>query len=337
MGFVYLMVLLISFLFELFIISSDLSNIGPLFVRQWRSAGYSQAPGKILQCQISSQTNSDRTVVYRAIKIKYEFDVGGHEWEAGRCSYFDGHQHPVGHDLTGETASQYSEGSAVKVYYNPNDPGDALLFPGPGGDEIVLHVYKDMLSLYLISVFWVVCLPGFLRSVLKPLAGGVKIIRKTRLVQAPLPWFNPAIIAIASGLLTLALFGTLLNGRQASVFMACTGLLASILAVVLAHLWIGGVIRSGKYNLEIDKNSGTLTLPKTFFCRDRQVVRISEISEVTTKAFVVSSGKGNQCFFAPTLELRDHDCKPIAIVKWPERGRAESFTTWLRSELGISD
>jgi hypothetical protein len=41
--------------------------------------------------------------------------------------------------------------------------------------------------------------------------------------------------------------------------------------------------------------------------------------------------------FALTLQLREHGCKPIAIIRWDERKRAESFAAWLRSELEIPE
>ena len=335
MGLVYLMFLLISLFAELFIISSDLRNTGPLFVRQWSSGNYSQTTGKIIECQIQSQTNLDRTVTYRAVQIKYQFEAGGHEWEAGRFSYFDHHQPAIGHDLTGETVSQYAAGSAVRVYYNPNDPADALLFPGPGGDEIVLYIYKAMGSLYLASVFWVVCWPGFRRAISNPPAGGVKIVRERRLVRVQLPWFNPAVITMGVGIVSLSCFSGFLNGRHASVTVAGAGLILNNAVVIAVFALLKYKIRSGKYNLEIDKDSGSLVLPVRFFHRDRLKINIPEIVDVTTKALVVRTAKGNQYSFVPSLELRHHGSTPIAIVTWSERKRAESFTAWLRSELEI--
>jgi hypothetical protein len=181
------------------------------------------------------------------------------------------------------------------------------------------------------AIFWFICLPRILRAVLHPPAGGVKIICENGLKRVQLPWFNSSVVAGVSGVISLACCSTFLRSRPVSPLSASAGLFCSIAVAFMVYFYLWWRIRSGRHNLDINKDLGVVTLPG-----GRRIIKISEISAVTSEVNVTRNDRGQLNFcFVPSLRLRLPHSKSIALVSWTERSRSESFVGWLSTELGI--
>ena len=316
------------------IISSDICYIFDPFIRQLFSEKYLSTTGLITQSEIYSLTNSSGTIKYR-INIKYEYQAYSQKLESCRFRYFDESLYTEDIGQVKEITATYPKGSQVKVFYNPHNPTDALLSAGIIGDDLD-PFFKSLSFLYIILIIGSLCFIRLLRVIFRPLAGGVKIIYETQLVHVRLPWFSPATFAILSGIIGLICLSLLPIQRHKSLAFAVTELLSNLGVVAAVYLWLQHKIRSGDYDMDISKDTGTITLPKSFGRKDRLKINISEISAVTVDTEL---GRGNNSInmrsFVPSLHLHHGNSEPIRLIKWNEEGRAKDFAAWLRKELGL--
>jgi hypothetical protein len=328
-GVFYLFGLIFILCFSGKIISSDIRYVYAPFTRQLNSEKYLSTTGTITQSKIYSQTNSTGVINCR-INVAYKYQVGGQQQEAHRFRY-------IGDSLFTEDISVTAcrMGSHVMVFYNPQDPTDALLSPGITGEDLA-PFFKSLSFLYIMLIIGGLCFFRLLRAVFRPLAGGVKIICEAQLVRVQLPWFSPTTVAIMSGIFGLICLSLLPSQWHKSLAIAVMELLSNLGVVIIAYLWLRYKIRSGNYNLDISNDAGTITLPKKYGCKNRLTLKISEISTVTVDTEVWRGNNSiNMRNYVPSLHLRHKDSETIPLIKWQEKGRAEDFAVWLRKELGL--
>jgi len=95
-------------------------------VKAFNSNSWPTAQGVITRADISTST-SDEDIMYAA-EIRYTYQIDGQEMHGSQVTFGD---ISTSNQRNAERAvGQYKLGSAVQVYYNPDNPLEAVLQPG---------------------------------------------------------------------------------------------------------------------------------------------------------------------------------------------------------------
>jgi hypothetical protein len=97
------------------------------------SPAWPQISGEILESHVVSSGRL-RTGTWYAPIVKYRYAVDGISFESYRVSFRAAY---VGSEAQ-EAVLRYPIGSAVPVWYRPNDPGTAVLEPNSWGSDLIL-------------------------------------------------------------------------------------------------------------------------------------------------------------------------------------------------------
>jgi hypothetical protein len=92
--------------------------------QQWLSTS-----GKILESRIVQTTSTDddgNTTTSYHLAAKYEYEVGGRQYINDKCT-IGRVPKPISRKRTQETLARYPVGGVVPVYYNPQNPQEAVL------------------------------------------------------------------------------------------------------------------------------------------------------------------------------------------------------------------
>lgn len=82
-------------------------------------------PGKVISSVIEEQRSTGRGRHYRC-RVTYTYTIDDTEHTSHRAFYGDDLWSPKPAEVN-EVHQRYPEGATVTVYYDPNDPGDAVL------------------------------------------------------------------------------------------------------------------------------------------------------------------------------------------------------------------
>lgn len=105
-------------------------------VWDWRASKYPATMGVVLGTRIDQRsmgTHSGSGGDYYQGIICYRYTVDGHVYESKHMAYTD--------DLVSRESAQrfidrYKVGQPIRVYYNPHNPVDAVLFPNMWDDAV---------------------------------------------------------------------------------------------------------------------------------------------------------------------------------------------------------
>ena len=305
------------------------TSAGHQYYQQFESGKFPSVTGTITHSELQTH-NSKGNTYYTAI-IHYIYTVNGHTFAGDRLAFSE--DEPTVSELT--IANTHPVGSAVQVYYNPGDPNESLLYPGVTNNDLAWVLFLTPFNIVMIG-FWT-WIGGQLRyRVLKPVAGGVRIIADGKVTRVRLPRWE----AIWWGLVTTGGLGfvfTIVVGMGAKMYpiMAFAPPIAGLvfLAGIGAYVWRCLKARTGNEDLIIDEVSGTLELPLTFKRKERVTVGFSEIKDVWVDTIVQGGNRGTT--YAPTLSVRGQSTKQ-RLAEWPDRLKAEKFTEWLCEKTRIS-
>jgi hypothetical protein len=96
-------------------------------IKAAESESWPTVQGAIVTSQVASSTDSDGDTTYYA-DIVYSYRVSGTVYEGDRVVFGEGSTSD--YDAMQEVADRYPARRTVTVYYNPDDPADAVLEPG---------------------------------------------------------------------------------------------------------------------------------------------------------------------------------------------------------------
>lgn len=106
--------------------------LGILFrmIRTWQAAGtsksWSSTTGRVLSATVAARRNPGRNGVSYYPVVVYEYNIDGQHYTGNRLGFGS----PVGVGIQAVVAQglgKYPVGSNLPVYYNPNNPADAVL------------------------------------------------------------------------------------------------------------------------------------------------------------------------------------------------------------------
>ncbi len=212
------------------------------------------------------------------------------------------------------------------------------MFPGIDGSDLLLVLFLTPFNAVMLA-FWM-GIGGWLRQrLLRPAAGGVRIIMSRMLTRVRLPNYNPLVWALATtgGLGFVSVFIVGFSTRmQPSLGFVLTAIGIVYLTGAGVYLWHWHKIRSGIFDLVIDHSARTLDLPQTYGRKQRMTVNIADIQGFTVEKLVHRSTKGGTSYtYAPTLYLRTPNRGHQKLADWYDKVRADRFAEWLRKQIGL--
>ncbi len=131
-------------------------------VPSFRARGWPTAPGTVLSSSIHTTRGSKGGTSY-ACRVLYEFQVDGIRHEGRKLDALEVHSSGSGAQ---EDLMTYAPGKPCVVHYNPEDPSESCLRPGPGVLQIIFLtiglVFCAGVLLALGSAWWKRGQPGMM-------------------------------------------------------------------------------------------------------------------------------------------------------------------------------
>src|SRR5215469_13885011 len=97
------------------------------YYKQFESRNFPSVTGTITLSKLESHTSKKGGTYYEAV-INYQYKVGDQAFRGDKLVFGEYESAHLPNDAT--TVNSHPVGSAVQVYYNPNNPDEALLYPG---------------------------------------------------------------------------------------------------------------------------------------------------------------------------------------------------------------
>jgi hypothetical protein len=299
-------------------------------VHQFLADKYAMTVGEIVRSELGQGT-----LGRRGINIGYSYNANGVDY-TGRLYRYDERNGAFDYKLV---AKAFPPGSRQIVYYNPDNPADAVLSPGLSGCDLLLALFALPLNVISIAV-WVAMIQSR-RDCGRLPAGGVRILHPAGETRVRLAEFSPlaagffvlAAAAIAAAMLIVfaAGFGASLELMKATlIVVAATG--------VAAFAWTAERNRSGRYDLCAYEAGQTLLIPPAAGRKAPLIVPKSEIIAVTTHRRVSHNPSGWHFSFVPALDRAapSSERQSLDLVNWGwTEGKARAFAGWLSQELGV--
>jgi hypothetical protein len=103
------------------------------------TAKWPTVPGHVNSIEIGSFSGraapQGRIRTVWEVNVSYEYSVANEVYRGNKI-WFDG-SGTLSRTKAEEIADRFAEGRTVPVFYNPADPGDAVLVPGPGDTRFI--------------------------------------------------------------------------------------------------------------------------------------------------------------------------------------------------------
>jgi hypothetical protein len=307
-------------------------------VRQTRAETYPTVKGEITRSVVSTHRDSEGDTTYGA-DLEFTYFVDGVTYTGDRYRY--GEMSSSDRSLAAGVVGAHPVGATVTVHYHPDDPGDAVLQPGVGGQDLFLALFLTPFNVVMVGL-WFGLLSAAWRRISKPPAGGVAIVRRGGRVFVRLPRISPlaagAAAALAVSFVSIFVVGF---GFGFDPSIPVIGVVwAAVVAVAAGmYFWRKLVVGSGAKDLVIDAEAGMLSLPQTFGRKTDVVVALNAVSGIDVERIVHHGSKGGTSYsYAPRILWKRDDgtAENDRLVEWWDEGRAGAFATWLRGQLGVA-
>lgn len=323
-------------------------GVGRELWKQFDSSHYPFTMGQVTRCAMTSNRTSKGRTIY-GVDIGYRYVVNNHTYNGSRFRYicatsngsgFRFASAPSGYDWATATVKAHPAGSQIAVYFNPSNPQDAVLSPDLNGGDLMILLFLMPFNLVMVG-FWT-GIGGWLRErILKPVAGGVRIIVEGPQTRVRLPQYGALVWSMIAmgGLSFVSIFVVgFASSFQPSIPAALLTLFVVIGTGAGIYIWQWGKIHSGDLDLILDETSTTIALPETYGRKQRVTVNRSEIEKLTVEQIEHRTRKGISYTYAPTLWLRRNDnVETQKLADWGDRKKAEAFEEWLRQRLNLAD
>ena len=252
--------------------------------RQALALLFPSAPGVIVSSEVQRHSDSERGRTY-GVAVSYKYAVSGREYFGRRYRYqnvFTSFTSIA--DWPAQVVAANPVGAEVAVFYNPAHPADALLAPGGvSGTDLFQLQFMTPFNVVMLSL-WSAGWTSLRWRWFRPVAGGVKIVSRSKETRVRLTEYSPLNIAIGMAM-ALAFLGTFVIAFGFGGFYPTLHTMLVTWTVILAgSLGAGGwhwfQVLSGKYDFILDEIRGAVELPLTQGRKTRQRIPLSSIESV---------------------------------------------------------
>jgi hypothetical protein len=272
----------------------------------------------------------------RGVEIEYNYTVNGVGYTGHRYRY-DDHNATLEWDATVE---EHPRWSSQTVYYNPKNPADALLQPGVDGCDLLLLLFALPLNILTCTLWSAMITRLREKSRIRP-AGGVRILKQpgeTRVSLVEIPAIAAGFYGMAAAAFIAAFPVVIAGGFEPTLRLIKTAWAMVLAAGGAVFVWRALRNGSGIYDLRIDQESQTVTLPQTAGRRTPLILARREISGVSMQRRVSKSPSGTHFSYLPALSRSGLDAEPrsmpLITLGWSGE-KAQAFSQWLSRELGV--
>jgi hypothetical protein len=123
-------------------------------IAQFESRNYPSTTGSIIHSEIASLTSTPSAAsASRAphtsygVNFEYRYELNGQSYNATRFRY---DHYFWTHEWAQQTVANHPAGSQIQVFYNPQNPADALLSAGINTQDMILILILALLNLFAI-------------------------------------------------------------------------------------------------------------------------------------------------------------------------------------------
>ena len=303
------------------------AKLGPGFIRAVRSADFPTAPGTVTKSEIAWTKRRKPRLV-----LEYIYTVNGQEFVG---THYHVEPQLVGNPYWLAAHDAHPVGSAATVYFDPDDPGRAVLRPGFRADSLLLMLALTPFNLIMIGLWWARRWrladrrefdPALARSV-REVPGGWRV--------RPTIW-SGFVQSTFLAFLLITFVGSWLGGAFLVLSSVPAGWWLPVMmwSVALTAAPAFGFYWSQRALIQLNEQEGTITLAgrwKRITLNREQVRGITITTEQRTQ--------NNQPWDASVVTLHwrgDLDEEQSArLATFADPADANSFTVWLGERLGL--
>lgn len=299
--------------------------------QQARSLNFATTQGTVLDSQVDVELRG-RKSTYNA-QVRYAYQVRGEHYEGTRVRVVQlgggvGAEHMV---------AEFQPGQHVSVYYDPDQPGEAVLMPGLLMGDVLITIFLVPFNMVMLGVWTAIgymlrmSLPGKLPPYTRVFDGAEgQVVR--------VPGADPAVAAmIAMGGTAFVLVFVLVFGfaMQGPVWPAIVAWAIILAAGVTSAWWTWREQRSGLYDLIIDDSLQRVAPPRLRTELDPPAwIAIADLERTEVFAETITDSDGHRKQYITRLVARDR--RRHKIHTWMWEGDARRFAVWLAKRLGLA-
>lgn len=300
-------------------------------LRQYQANHFAAA-----QCEIVRSEVTPQAMLHSGVTIEYAYTVNGKEYRGSRYRYDDEYS-----SISGPAVVQkFRRWLQHPVYYDPKNPANSVLATGVEGGDLMLILFSIPVNVAVIMLWaW---MASWLRQKWRmPEAGGVRVWRQNGKIRVRLVWLSaPAAGFYALGGAAFAATFPLvaMTGFAPSLQVMINTGMAVLMVAAAAFGWTALRNASGKFDLLIDEQSQTLTLPQTAGRKQAVTLPRGEVVGVCLQRRVSRLASGSFFSYLPALDRREAGAglrrEALSPCGWTEE-KARAFSQWLIGQLGL--
>lgn len=301
-------------------------------VRQAGTTGWPTVQGTVTASRVVSQRGGKGGRTYRP-EVTFTYAVGPSTYTGDRVTLSSSMGNSGG-GYAQRTVAEFPVGKAAPVYYNPADPGEAVLKRGLGEREWrLLPLISVLLSIPAIT--WTLFVAAMVDRgtrvgtvrVLEP-APGVTVVRSlhvSALASALIGWGvgQAVTLIVATAVLDEHIREGVLIGWGAAAVLAVGGW-------VLRSRWIA----AGRRDHVIDINSGVVILARGVRSAAESLALASITGTVVRRDSPISTNK-QQHWRVHLVAAGEAKTRPLVDIQREQDAR--EFDGWLRNRLGLPE
>jgi hypothetical protein len=268
----------------------------------------------------------------------YTYTVGGQPYRSDRYRFAsvdgEGEFNPLGRFTAGET---------VRVYYNPNDPSEAVLERGVQGGDLFMAMFMTPFNMVMLGVWYGLVVTLRTRGGGRPLRvdddGMTMRVRPRRGAALAAAMITLGLASFIS-VFPLAMIFDAPNASSASVVGASW--ILNLLLAAGVGLYVAQHVASGRGDLVLDRSRKTLTLPAGFRGQGEPVELTSrDIERVEVRTTTHYSNKGSPSYRHHVFihwqdrDRKDHESEVKGLHSTADKDDAEALAKRLKKELGV--
>ncbi|WP_375765905.1 hypothetical protein NR798_29935 [Archangium gephyra] len=271
------------------------------------------------------------TITTRGVEtLEYTYEVDGHMFQGDKFRYVSSSS-----DSETWSGTAFRVGSPVRVYYRHGSPWESVLVPGVQGRTLMMLLGSTPFSLALLGGMFL----------------AVRSLRKSRVeVQAferdgrtyvRLTDRTPLLVGLAGGgaaALALCIAVAVVMGMDAPLPVAVLAWAFAVAAGVVAARWWQMRLDTGLYDLILDEQARTLSLPAMHERSTRKDVKWSAIQSVILDKETHRGSKGSTSENFRCMLRVQGGARAELVREWQgDPDRAANLVNWLQARLGLAE
>ena len=309
--------------------------VGWSVYRQIRAQNYPTTKGVITHSEVTG--HGGRHSNYSP-SLQYKYAVAGKTYSGNRYRFGDvyaveGKAHQI--------IAEHPVGKQVQVYYNPDDPADALLQPGVEGGDLFLATFLLPFNLILLVIASLLAGKVWRGSAKAP-AGGAKMWDDGFQVRVRVSLVRPFVVAaVIAGILA---FGSLFVAFGFGAPHPPMAVMVAAWCVILVGWLLGYIgcrwrLAQGDSDLVIDATAQQVTLPRIMGRKTEVTIPMCAITAINVQKVERRGSRGATFYcYVPTFVFTNASgatCQE-KLVEWFDQASAEDLAAWLRERLRIA-